>query len=83
MLNPSQFDLVTFLQMLKPLFFIKMVFLLLVAGYILFQFIIYRQIKSMEKIITQPISSAIVTFISLAFIAVSVILMVIIWTIPV
>lgn len=79
----SQFDVVTFLQSLKPLLFVKVVFVLFILGYCLFQFIVYRQIKSMEKIITQPISSAIVSITSLAFIVASAILVVIVWSIPV
>ncbi|MDE2026268.1 MAG: hypothetical protein KGJ07_07275 [Patescibacteria group bacterium] len=81
--NLSQVDLISFLQSLKPLFFIKVIFILFILGYCLYQFIVYWQIKSMEKIITQPVSSAIVSIISLAFMVASAILIVVVWMIPV
>jgi len=79
--NVNSFDLITFFQGLRPLFFIKWIFIIILLGYVLFQLVVFRQIKSMERVITQPISSSIVAFVSLAFIATSVILIVIVWSI--
>jgi hypothetical protein len=65
-ITPEQ--ILGFLQNLQPAFFYKWVLLLLVIGFIIFYIVIFNQIRSLEKVISQPASSAILGLISIAFI---------------
>lgn len=70
----SNFDFLTFIQSLQPLFFYKWIFMFFILSYVIFHLIILNQVRSMDKIITQPISSAILGFASLALIAAGILL---------
>ena len=76
-------DIIKLFQSLQPMFFYKWIFLLFIASFIIFHLIVLNQIRSMDKIITQPLSSAILGFISLALISTGVILLVVVFSIRV
>jgi Family of unknown function (DUF5657) len=65
-ITPEQ--IMGFLQKLQPTFFYKWVLLLLVIGFIIFYIVIFNQIRSLEKVISQPASSAILSLIAIIFI---------------
>jgi hypothetical protein len=65
-ITPQQ--IMEFLQSRQPGFFYKWVLLLLVIGFIIFYIVIFNQIRSLEKVISQPASSAILSLIAIVFI---------------
>jgi hypothetical protein len=79
--NLSTFDFIKLIQSLQPLFFYKWIFIFFILAYVIFHLIILNQIRSMDKIITQPLSSAILGFISLSLLAAGVLLIVFVFSI--
>jgi hypothetical protein len=67
--NLSHIDVFTIFQVLQPVIFYKGALGLLLIGYIIFHLVAWYQIRSMDRIITQPLSSSILGFVSLGFIA--------------
>ena len=75
----TKMDVLGFIQSVHPPTLIKWVFLLILIGYTIFTIIVFRQIKSMDEVITQPVSSTIVSTVSLSFIAVGILLLIFVW----
>lgn len=73
--NLPAIDIFQLIQSIQSLLVYKGIFVLLLIGYILFHLIILAQIRSMNKIITQPISAGILAFASLAQIALGIALL--------
>ncbi len=63
--------------------FLKLALILFLIGFIIFQIIISKQISSMEKIVIQPMSSAILNLISLSFIILAVLILIFTFTLHV
>lgn len=76
--DPSKLTGAGLIHFIQSPALIKWIFLLLLISYTIYSLVVLRQIKSMEEVITQPISSTIVTFISLLFIAVGILLIIIV-----
>lgn len=72
-----------FIQSLQPVFFYKWILLLLLIGYLIFHLIVFNQIRSLDKIVTQPLSSTILGFISVAFLVAGIGLFIFVFTIQV
>ncbi|HEX8965216.1 MAG TPA: DUF5657 family protein [Patescibacteria group bacterium] len=81
--NISSINPLQILQVVQSLLVYKAIFVLLLIGYILFHLIILAQIRSMNKIITQPISASILGFASLAQIALGIALLLFVIYIPI
>lgn len=81
--NVSGINPLQIIQIAQSLLVYKGIFVLLLIGYILFHLIILAQIRSMNKIITQPISASILGFASLAQIALGIALLLFVLYIPI
>lgn len=66
----------------STLLFLKWAFVFVCFVYILFLLVIFSQIRAMEKIITQPLSSAILGLVSLLLIGSSVGLLILVIRLP-
>jgi len=77
----TNFDFLKLIQSLQLLFFYKWIFIFFIFSYIIFHLIILNQIRSMDKIITQPLSSTVLGFISLFLIAAGILLVVFVFSI--
>ena len=55
---PNNFDFTQILVFLQPTHVLKWILLVILGFYLIFLFVIYDQIRSMEKVITQPLSTA-------------------------
>ncbi len=73
-------DVISFIQNLQPSFFYKWVILLLIIGFIIFHFVVLNQIRSMDKVVSQPSSSAILGMISILFITAGIGLFIFVYT---
>ena len=69
---PNNFDYTTVLSLLQPTHVLKWILLVIVGFYLVFLFVIYSQIRSMEKVITQPLSSALLGIFMLILTAISI-----------
>ncbi len=56
----------------QPNIIFKGIFLFLIVCHLIFMVVVFAQIRSMEKVITQPLSSAVLGFFCLVFIASSI-----------
>lgn len=79
--NINHLNIFQLFQAVQPILFYKGVFALLAFGFIIFHLVIWYQVRSMDRIITQPLSSTILGFISLAFIASGIGLLILIFAI--
>lgn len=75
LLNINNFNIIEWSSNFNLLNFLKFSLLLFLIGFIIFQIIIAKQIRSMEKVIIQPMSSAILNFISFVFIILGVLIL--------
>lgn len=79
-LNFSPEEIFKIIQNLQPAFFYKGVLLLLLIGYLIFHLVVLNQIRSMDKVVSQPSSSAILGLISILFITSGIGLFIFIYT---
>ena len=68
LLNINNFNIIEWSSNFNLINFLKFSLILFLIGFIIFQIVIARQIRSMEKVIIQPMSSTILNFISFLFI---------------
>ncbi len=68
LLNINNFNIIEWSSNFNLINFLKFSLILFLIGFIIFQIVISRQIRSMEKVIIQPMSSTILNFISFLFI---------------
>jgi len=82
-LNINPIAIFQFIQSLQPVFFYKWVLLLLLIGYLIFHLVVFNQIRSLDKIVTQPFSSTVLGFISITFLVAGIGLFIFVFTITV
>lgn len=66
--NFNVIQIFQFGQTLQPIFLYRWILVVVTLGYLIFHAIVLNQIHSMDKIITQPLSSTILSFVSAIFI---------------
>ena len=80
--NLTPDDVFRFIQNFQLADIYKWILLILAFGFIIFHAVVFNQIRSLDKVISQPSSSGILSFISLAFVVSGIILSIIILLIP-
>ena len=75
LLNINNFNIIEWSSNFNLINFLKFSLILFLIGFIIFQIVISRQIRSMEKVIIQPMSSTILNFISFLFITMGVLIL--------
>lgn len=68
--DPYRFDFFGFIQSLQSFVLYRGIFFLIIIGYIVLHAVVFAQIHSLNKIITLPVASTILKFISIGFIVV-------------